>query len=237
MPDYMLMVLEDEEAHAEQPAKTMAELIQGRARFSDELRRSGQLQDGARFRPSAEGKRVRRAGGELHVEDGPFSEGGKALGGYYSVRAPSIGEAAEIGTHCPALPADEVDVRPIMKGGVDADKGGKTGKVFSFVVLGRAPTGEEWVKVMDRIDEETSGCFPPGAFLGGVRLQPPMAGRRVVTRGERRATFDGPFLESKEVIGGVFFLRMPDLDEAVRWAGHSRFVVHGALEIRELWRS
>jgi hypothetical protein len=48
---------------------------------------------------------------------------------------------------------------------------------------------------------------------------------------------DGPFLESKEVIGGLFFLRFASLDEAVEWAGATPFVAHGALEIRELWRS
>jgi hypothetical protein len=30
---------------------------------------------------------------------------------------------------------------------------------------------------------------------------------------------------------------MTSIDEAVRWAGETRFVVHGALEIRELWRT
>jgi len=79
---------------------------------------------------------------------------------------------------------------------------------------------------MDLIDAETRDAFPADAREGGNRLQPP-----------RRATFDGPFLESKEIVGGVFFLRMASMDAAVRWAAASRFVVHGALEIRELWRS
>jgi hypothetical protein len=38
------------------------------------------------------------------------------------------------------------------------------------------------------------------------------------------------------VIGGLFIVRMTSIDEAVRWVGETRFVVHGALEIRELWR-
>jgi hypothetical protein len=59
----------------------------------------------------------------------------------------------------------------------------------------------------------------------------------VASAGGRRAVFDGPFLESKEVIGGLFFLWMASLDEAVDWASRSEFVKHGALEIRELWRS
>jgi hypothetical protein len=236
MAEYMLMVLEDEDAHASQSPKGMAELIEKRAAFIDGLRRGGQLRDSGRFRPSKEGKRVRRDGTRLEVRDGPFAETGKALGAYYWVKARSVDEAAALALNCPTLPSDDVELRPLMKGQIDEDKEAKPGKVFAFAVTGNTTTEEAWVKVMDRIDAETDH-FPADGFLGGLRLEPPRAGRRVATRGERRATFDGPFLESKEVIGGVFFIRMTSMDEAVRWAGETRFVVHGALEIREVWRS
>ncbi len=49
--------------------------------------------------------------------------------------------------------------------------------------------------------------------------------------------FDGPFLESKEVIGGVFFMRVASIEDAVAWALGTRFIAHGALEIREVWRT
>ena len=48
---------------------------------------------------------------------------------------------------------------------------------------------------------------------------------------------DGPFLESKEVIGGLFFMRMPSIEEAVIWSRGTDHVRHGGVEIRELWRS
>ena len=124
-----------------------------------------------------------------------------------------------------------------MKGKLEPDKTSKRGRVFAYAVLGSAPSEQGWVDVMDRIDESTRGCFPADRFLGGVRLQEPGRGRRVARAGCRRAVFDGPFLESKEVIGGLFFMRMSSLDEAVHWASRSEFVKHGALEIRELWRS
>ena len=47
----------------------------------------------------------------------------------------------------------------------------------------------------------------------------------------------GPFLESKEIIGGLFFLHVASLDEAIEWAAKTKFVEYGALEVRELWRS
>jgi len=235
MTDYMLLVLEDEAAHAAQPPKAMAELIEKRARFGDGLRGAGRLKDAGQFRPSNEGKRVRRASERLTVESGPFVEGGRSFGAYYWVDARSIDEAAELANDCPSLETDEVELRPVMKGVVPGVKEAKPGKLFACAVLGNEASETAWVQVMDRIDAEQSQ-FPPDAFLGGVRLEPPTRGRRVATRGERRAMFDGPFLESKEVIGGLFFVRMSSMDEALAWAGETRFVVHGALEIRELWR-
>jgi hypothetical protein len=233
MADYLLLTLEDEAAHAAEAPRAVAELLERRAGFAAALRGAGQLRDAGRMRPSKEGKRVRRDG----VHDGPFAEDGKALGGFYWVEAPDVHAAARLASQCPTLPSDEVDVRPLLKGRVDADKEARPGKIFAFAVQGSAATEAAWVEVMDTIDAETQARFPAPSFLGGVRLEPPTSGRRVATRGERRATFDGPFVESKEVIGGLFFLRLRDLDEAVRWACASRFVVHGALEIREVWRS
>ncbi len=238
MSEYLVMTREDEySAHASQPPKAMSELIEKSAAYADELRHAGRLKDSGRLRPSKEGKRVRREGDRVEIRDGPFAEEGKALGGYYWVQASSFDEAAELAAKAPVLPTDEIDVRPVMKGLCPKDKEAKPGKIFACAVLGSTKTEEAWVEVMDRIDEETRGRLPEESFLGGLRLEPPRSGRRIVTRGEKRATFDGPFLESKEVIGGLLFLRLTSIEDAVRWAAETPFVVHGALEIRGLWRT
>jgi hypothetical protein len=234
MSEYMLMVMEDENAHASETPKSVAALIAKQAAFAEGAHRRGALKDAGRLRPSKEGKRVRRTGEQAEVQDGPFAEN---LGAYYWVEAASADAAAQLASECPLLPSDEVHVRPIMKGRVHPDKQDEPGKIFAFGVLGNAATEEGWVAVMDRIDAESQNQFPQTGALGGVRLQPPKAGRRVATEGGRREVFDGPFLESKEVIGGLFFVRMTSMEEAVRWASQTPFVVHGTLEIRELWRS
>jgi hypothetical protein len=236
MPDYMLMVLENEAEHAAQPPAVMAGLIEQRAQFVGRLLRAGKLRDHGRLRPSKEGRRARRDGARLAVEGGPFAEDGKAIGAFYWVQATSVDEATQLAIDCPALASDHIDVRPVMKGRGDPDKEAKPGKIFGFVVLGNAVAEEGWVDVMDRIDDETHANLPD-SFLGGVRLEHPSSGRRVETRGGRRAMFDGPFLESKEVIGGLFFVRVTGHDDAIRWLANTRHGVHGAIEIRELWRS
>lgn len=237
MPEFLVVLLEDEAAHASLPPREMAALIDGRGRFLEALRRAGRLRDAALLRASREGKRVRRGDGALRVEDGPFVEAGLEVGGTLWIDAPGLEEAARLAGPCPALATDALEVRPLMKCGIEAGKESRPGKLFAFLVLGRAASEEAWVGIMDRIDAETKGRFPADAFLGGGRLHPPGAGRRLEPRGERRATLDGPFLEAREVVGGLFFMRLASLEDAVRWAGASPFVDHGALEIRELWRT
>jgi hypothetical protein len=148
------------------------------------------------------------------------------------VRAATLDDARGLAAECPVLPADRIEVREVMKGHLTEGKQRQPGKVFGFAVSGKAASLDQWTALMDRIDEETARGFPPSAFLGGVRLFAPATIAR-----ERRAAFDGPFLESKEVLGGLFFLRMPAIDEAVAWAAESPYVIHGRLEVRELWRS
>ena len=52
-----------------------------------------------------------------------------------------------------------------------------------------------------------------------------------VVDGERIVT-DGPFAETKEVLGGAFFVELPDLDEAIRLSALIPSAETGAIEIR-----
>ncbi len=236
MSQFMVMIHENEAAEAAlTPSETKA-LLEGHAAYEQKLRAASAYLDGERLRPSAEGKRVSHRDGQPRVDAGPFAD--KALSGYYVLDAASLDAAVELAQQCPVSPGAELDVRPLMKGRLAPDKTSQRGRVFAFAVLGSAPNEQGWVDVMDRVDNEsTRDLFPGGRFLAGVRLEAPGRGRRVASTGGRRAVFDGPFLEGKEVIGGLFFMRMASLDEAVQWASQTAFVKHGAVEIRELWRS
>jgi hypothetical protein len=235
MSRFMVMIHENEAVEAARPPSEAKDLLEAHAAYEKKLRASSCYLDGERLRPSAEGKRVSRRNGALRVDDGPFGE--PALSAYHVLEAPGLDAAVELVRECPLMPDAELDVRPLIKGSLTPDKTSQRGRVFAFAVLGSAPSEEGWVEVMDRIDAATGSHFPAGRFLGGVRLEAPGGGRRVSAAGGRRAVFDGPFLESKEVIGGVFFMHIASVGEAVEWASRSGFMKDGALEIRELWRS
>lgn len=235
MAQFMLMILEDEaEERKLAPSETKA-LVEGHSGYERRLRAVSAYLDGERLRPSCEGRRVGSRDGQPRIDAGPFAD--KAMSGYYVVEAEGLAAAVRLAEECPMSPGAELEVRPLMKGRLQPDKTSQQGRVFAFAVLGNSPNEQGWIDVMDRIDDSTRDCFPGDRFLGGVRLQAPGRGRRVASAGGRRAVFDGPFLESKEVIGGLFFMRMASLEEAVHWASRSEFVKHGGLEIRELWRS
>lgn len=235
MPEFMVLIVANEAEEAElAPARTQA-LVEGRSAYARRLRAAAVYRDGERLRPSAEARRVGVRDGRPHVQAGPFAE--TALAGYYVLEADSLDAAVALAADCPRSPGAVLDVRPLMKGQLVPDKSSQPGRVFAFAVLGSAASEEGWIEVMDRIDAATQAGFPADRWLGGVRLQSPGRGRRVASADGQRALFDGPFLESKEVIGGLFFMRMATIEDAARWAGQSAFVQHGTLEIRELWRS
>jgi hypothetical protein len=52
-----------------------------------------------------------------------------------------------------------------------------------------------------------------------------------VREGERIVT-DGPFAETKELLGGAFIMNLPDLDEAIRLAALIPAAKYGSIEIR-----
>jgi hypothetical protein len=229
MNEYMILVGETEQSSLEQ----QRQLIEAREQFTQKLRGSGALLDAERLRPSSEGRRVKAIDGEPKVERGPFAG---TAGAYWSVKANGLEAALALSKDLPLAEGESAEVRPIMKGEYDPKKTDKTGKVFAFAVLGNAPNEDAWIRLMDKIDHDTADHFGDG-FLAGVRLEAPRTGRRLVNQHGKAVTLDGPFLESKEVIGGLFFMRLASLEDAVEWAKGTAFVRIGGAEIREVWRS
>ena len=70
--------------------------------------------------------------------------------------------------------------------------------------------------------------------VSGHELDARSAAKCVHVAGEERLVIDGPFAETKESIGGVFVMDLPDLDEAIRVASLIPTAKHGSIEIRPI---
>ncbi|MET9440073.1 YciI family protein [Streptomyces sp. NPDC006610] len=93
-------------------------------------------------------------------------------------------------------------------------------------------------EVHRRMGELLEEMTRAGVLLDTAGLQPSAQGTRVRTEGGRITVVDGPFTETKEVVGGYAFLQCKDKAEAVEWS--RRFLAaHGEeltfqLEVREV---
>ena len=67
-------------------------------------------------------------------------------------------------------------------------------------------------------------------FAGG--LQPASTATVVDGGGEAPVVTDGPYLETKEVIGGFWVIDAPDLDVALRLAAEASKACRGKVEVR-----
>jgi len=101
-----------------------------------------------------------------------------------------------------------------------------------------APTdgpGPEFEKRMGELFEEMTKA---GAMLDTAGLTPTSEGTRVTWSGGKLGYTDGPFTESKEVVGGYCIIQAKDKAEALEWT--RRFLeIHPehwtvAAEVREI---
>ena len=57
-----------------------------------------------------------------------------------------------------------------------------------------------------------------GVLVASEGLNPAGRGARVEAKGGKRVFVDGPFAESKELVGGFYVIDVPSLDDAIAWA-------------------
>ncbi len=74
-----------------------------------------------------------------------------------------------------------------------------------------------------------------GAELFGERLRPSAQATTVRVRDGETLVSDGPFAETKDLVGGVVAIECADLDEAIAIAAGHPWALRGSVEIRPIW--
>jgi hypothetical protein len=85
-------------------------------------------------------------------------------------------------------------------------------------VPGAPQSPEEMQTFMERVMALEAEMDSSGTFVFGGALHSPDAATVVRQSGGELVTTDGPFVESKEHIGGFYIINADDLDAALAWA-------------------
>ena len=97
--------------------------------------------------------------------------------------------------------------------------------------VNRPPTSEE-IAEMGRFNKQ---LIDAGIVLAMEGLHPSKFGTKVkFTNKERRQTIDGPFSETKELIGGFWIIEVPNKQAALDWAHKIPFAGGEEVEIRRV---
>ena len=111
------MIIVKASAQSEAGAMPGDSLIAEMAKFHEELAQAGMLLDCSGLKPSSAGWRVRYAGGQRTVIDGPFAETKELIAGYTLIKARSRQEALEWTRRFPNPHRSdcEIEVRPLFE--------------------------------------------------------------------------------------------------------------------------
>jgi len=115
MPQYMLLIYDEEAQRANSSEADMAQLMQDYYAYTDSLTQRGALKDGAPLDPISTARTVRVRDGQALVVDGPFAETKEQLGGDYVLEGENIDEAIAYAAKIPTAENGSIEVRPVWE--------------------------------------------------------------------------------------------------------------------------
>jgi hypothetical protein len=103
--------------------------------------------------------------------------------------------------------------------------------ICAEVVMEQMPPAESQ-RHYQEYAEFTRAIRESGHFVDCNRLLPPAAATTIRVRGGKISTTDGPYVETKEQLGGYYLIEARDLNEAILVASHIPGAAGGCVEIR-----
>ena len=230
-------------AHYEAGGKPSPQLVAKIGTMVVDLMATNSMLAGEGLRSSAEGVRVTFSGGERTIVPGPFVPHTKELpAGFSILRTATIDEAVDFATEQAEILGDvEMDIRPVTEpwdiGMAEAPAKIETRRYMILrkatpqTEAGTAPTADQRSRLALLIDDATRR----GVHLATESLKPSRRGRRLTNTRNGVVMVDGPFAETKELIGGYVVVLAESIDEVAGWADrYIRIADTDEIDIREV---
>ncbi len=91
---------------------------------------------------------------------------------------------------------------------------------------------EDMQRMFAQVDAFNQKITAAGQWVFGGGLEPVHTATCVDGRDGGKIVTDGPFIESKEILGGFWVLELADLDEALEIAREASAACEGKVEVR-----
>jgi hypothetical protein len=136
-----------------------------------------------------------------------------------------------------------ISARPVRRRGENRRPTAAKGATVRYMLLiysdPEASTGltpEDGQQIMKEYFDFTQAIVDSKEMVAGDPLQGVETATTVRVRDGERITTDGPFAETREVLGGYYIVDVPDLDRAIELAGNLPGARRGldSIEVRPL---
>jgi len=219
------MMLHKTSAYYENGGLPSKELIAGVGAMVGEVVKSGKLLAADGLRSSAQGVRLEFSGGKRTVTKGPLVGENELIAGFAVMRVRSLDEAIEWASRFAGVVGDVVlDIRPATEPW-DIGLGKKPDGLATrrYIAMRKANARSEAGTPPTQLEAERMGALigemkEAGVLLSTGGLEPSSKAARLRNFGGKQTLVDGPFAESKELVGGFVILELGSRAEAVDWA-------------------
>jgi hypothetical protein len=244
--NYLLFICTDGVA-TEEKAEAMREHIPG---WLEEMEGRGIRRFGHQLAPASSAQTVRVRDGDTIVSDGPFAESKEFIAGFDVIDCADLDEAIEVAAKHPVSWFHTIEIRPFADFALSPSGTGSEGEalatdlpsagpasghryLLSICLNGIAESDEEEAAIRRDAADWLARAIASGAQVYGHALKPAETATTVQVRDGQTLVSDGPFVETKEFIGGVDIVDCASQEEAVALAAQHPLARHHMIEVRQ----
>jgi hypothetical protein len=227
---------------------------------SDVLRSQGHLIGEEPLQSAKTATTLRWNNGKVSVTDGPYAETKEQLGGILVLEARDLNHAIQLVSALPGLKAGlgPIEIRPAadadlseMKRASEQRRGKPKGQpAGSKSVTGKGEVMTQYLVAIHHPDDYDPSTEGEAMYrdIEALNLEMVAAGVRIFAGGlgsakslraqpdGRVLITDGPYLETKEHVGGFWLLEAANLDEALAWGRKAAVACRAPVEVRPFLR-
>ena len=212
------MVMHKHDQDVEAGKLPSPEFIEAMGALVGGMAQAGKLLDGDGLGASKTRSRVVVEGGKRSVVHGPFVGRNELPAAFAKITVGSREEAIEVATKMAhAIGGDlELEVSKLTEAWDLGLCEKPAGAPERYLVIHKATPATE-AGDAPNLEAIAKGLGDKGVLNATVTLAPSSRAKRLTWRGGTRKVIDGPFAESKELIGGFVILDVADMDECMAY--------------------